>query len=375
MFSRSPTHYETLSEVENDLTLNKNRKNNGTSTNDTSKTKLSNLLELKERLSLSKGDQRIGEDSDGVEKKCARVVKNLNEFLSFSSLGRNRIAPSLETSESSSIRSVSKDDASPDDITDYFPMTTSMTRKLRLELESLDRQVFGPSPPNEQPSDLISRHENNQVICGESEPEVAKCSSATDVFVWENPLHSLTQKNQPTTPDEQADIEYDGEIFEDRNGVKSVTPIRLLKRTPRSESASDSEATDSWPQNDNVTQPVVNGDDATQEQCEEATEITSLIPESNEPMHIGSGSGGNTLPPPHEFGCGNPFLMFLCITLLLQHRDFVMRNQMDYNEMAMHFDKMVRRHNVHRVLNQARQLFAGYLKRHSINDKQDFVNV
>lgn len=143
----------------------------------------------------------------------------------------------------------------------------------------------------------------------------------------------------------------------------------------RSESASDSEATDSWPQNDNVTQPVVNGDDVTQEQCEEATEITSLIPESNEPSHIRSGSGGNTLPPPHEFGCGNPFLMFLCITLLLQHRDFVMRNQMDYNEMAMHFDKMVRRHNVHRVLNQARQLFAGYLKRHSVNDKQDFVNV
>ena len=30
---------------------------------------------------------------------------------------------------------------SPDDLTDFFPMTTSMTRELRLELESLDRQV------------------------------------------------------------------------------------------------------------------------------------------------------------------------------------------------------------------------------------------
>ena len=33
---------------------------------------------------------------------------------------------------------------------------------------------------------------------------------------------------------------------------------------------------------------------------------------------------------------------------------------MDYNEMAMHFDKMVRKHNVTRVLNQARQMYAEY---------------
>ena len=67
--------------------------------------------------------------------------------------------------------------------------------------------------------------------------------------------------------------------------------------------------------------------------------------------------------------------MFLCITLLLQHRDYVMRNQMDYNEMAMHFDKMVRRHNVTKVLNQARQLFAGYLRIHSGPNRPDYVNV
>jgi len=98
------------------------------------------------------------------------------------------------------------------------------------------------------------------------------------------------------------------------------------------------------------------------EQCEEVTELTNLIPAGTSEDQLGE----NLLPPPHEFGGGNPFLMFLCITLLLQHRDFVMRNQMDYNEMAMHFDKMVRRHNVIRVLNQARQLFAGYLRRYSV---------
>jgi TBC1 domain family member 25 len=37
---------------------------------------------------------------------------------------------------------------------------------------------------------------------------------------------------------------------------------------------------------------------------------------------------------------------------------------MDYNEMAIHFDKMVRKHNVLKVLNQARRLYQDYLRYH-----------
>ncbi|KAJ8302097.1 hypothetical protein KUTeg_021084, partial [Tegillarca granosa] len=55
------------------------------------------------------------------------------------------------------------------------------------------------------------------------------------------------------------------------------------------------------------------------------------------------------LPPPEEFGCGNPFLMFVCLTLLLQHRDAILRNKLEYDEIAMLFDRMVRKHNVHKV--------------------------
>lgn len=155
--------------------------------------------------------------------------------------------------------------------------------------------------------------------------------------------------------------------------------IKTLRSSFRSESASDSEGTESWHQNPPVpesptkqqqqqpqqqqqSQQQQQQQQSVQEQCEEVTELTNLIPAGTSEDQLGESS----LPPPHEFGGGNPFLMFLCITLLLQHRDFVMRNQMDYNEMAMHFDKMVRRHNVIRVLNQARQLFAGYLRRHSV---------
>lgn len=70
------------------------------------------------------------------------------------------------------------------------------------------------------------------------------------------------------------------------------------------------------------------------------------------------------LPPPEVFGCGNPFLMFICLTLLLQHRDVIIRNHLEYDEMAMLFDKMVRKHDVHKVLHQARILYTDYLQSH-----------
>ena len=69
-----------------------------------------------------------------------------------------------------------------------------------------------------------------------------------------------------------------------------------------------------------------------------------------------------TLPSPQEFGSGNPFLMFVCLTLLLQHRDQIIRSNMDYEDVAMLFDKMVRRHDVHKVLHQARELYSDYLR-------------
>ena len=68
------------------------------------------------------------------------------------------------------------------------------------------------------------------------------------------------------------------------------------------------------------------------------------------------------LPPPEEFGFGNPFLMFLCLTVLIQHRDFIMKNGMEYDELAMHFDRMVRKHNVNKVLHQTRILYSNYIR-------------
>ncbi|KAJ1095590.1 hypothetical protein NDU88_000749 [Pleurodeles waltl] len=69
-----------------------------------------------------------------------------------------------------------------------------------------------------------------------------------------------------------------------------------------------------------------------------------------------------SLPPPQEFGKGNPFMLFLCLAILLEHRDHIMKNNMDYNEIAMHFDRLVRKHNLNRILHRAKALFADYLQ-------------
>jgi len=69
----------------------------------------------------------------------------------------------------------------------------------------------------------------------------------------------------------------------------------------------------------------------------------------------------NRLPPPTVFGDGNPFLMFLCLSCLLQHREHIMTHDLDYQDIAMYFDRLVRGHHVDKVLNHARRMFAEYL--------------
>ena len=73
------------------------------------------------------------------------------------------------------------------------------------------------------------------------------------------------------------------------------------------------------------------------------------------------GGRKSALPPPSEFGAGCPFLMFLCLSILFGHREHILRNRLDANEIAMYFDRLVRKHNVRRVLHHARLLYASYM--------------
>lgn len=68
-----------------------------------------------------------------------------------------------------------------------------------------------------------------------------------------------------------------------------------------------------------------------------------------------------SLPSPEELGSEDAFMLFLCLTLLLQHRDTIMNQDWDANEIAMFFDSLLRKHKVNPVLETARQLFHSYL--------------
>ena len=82
-----------------------------------------------------------------------------------------------------------------------------------------------------------------------------------------------------------------------------------------------------------------------------------------------SSTGANTttrrtkLPRPAEFGCGNPFLLFMCVTLIVQQKHKIIGSQMDMTDVSGYFYRLVRSHDVHKVLTHARMLFADYLRK------------
>ncbi|XP_026756919.2 TBC1 domain family member 25 [Galleria mellonella] len=445
---------------------------------------------------------KLDDSTDTTNRPKVKMIKNLNEFLNFAtgskpsinkqeklyrthsnlendslkypkitltktSFDENDLSETLKDSKpnklNKSIYCETNDGSSPDDSQEYYPMTTSMTRELRLELEHLDRQVFGPSYVNrcsmicDSPSDSTSSDEKQTNDCTEIkqgrittdtldtsteateliestkkspllETLKSNARSAEDIYLWENPLHRNTPTTRttascPQTPDEQADLEFDGdtgEIFEEHSGKKSITPIRLLRKNQSLEPqdlckdtkhsnahSSESDSSDkTLPDTSNkecckVQQGTTSSSrshkffssmsqelENAKRNCESllnakqsnlqsvASTINNfqkkyeaLKPPIQKNVTVNTSNNDNipkftisNLPPPSVFGGGNPFLMFLCLTVLLQHRDYIMRNRMDYNELAMHFDKMVRKHNVNRVLNQARQMFAIYMK-------------
>lgn len=409
------------------------------------------LKELREKLVASKigisnAIDHLEEAYDplNVEVKEVKLVKNFSEFLNFAKKSSDNETLSEVICETLTVdsnnESKNKDETSPDD--EYFPVTTSVTRELKIDLDSLNRQLFGQTyhqqikdespleniPAPDKPPYLKLQHQASssldaiEIDNGENDAKIKLRKSAqlndnmpinrfsgvgnNDVFIWQNPLcgsnDCLQSKtptpNQATTPDEQAEIEYDGEIIEMNQGKKSVTPIRLVRKNNQASNRnsainadSDSEENDpKWNINSNnpfyeqikllnktkCDDPVSDQPSCEQtlvNSCEEASEIAQTSVAENQPPNevppneqatsSSSSSICQELPSPSDFGNGNPFLMFLCLTLLLQHRDFIMRSNMDYNEMAMHFDKMVRKHNVTKVLSQARKLYQDYIRR------------
>ena len=70
----------------------------------------------------------------------------------------------------------------------------------------------------------------------------------------------------------------------------------------------------------------------------------------------------SVLPPPEEFGSGNAFLMFAAFTMIEQHRDHIIKNRLDFESIAMLFDRRVRRNDVNKVICNTKIAYENYLK-------------
>lgn len=210
----------------------------------------------------------------------------------------------------------------------YEPLSTTITRELTMDLENLNRRISGAA------------------------------------FGY----GGATEAPSPSTTDDQDGGWEDGEL-DTPGGHGDVAPRRRRSRKGRSNSESDSEESGeaSRRTSNNTSEGYVSeGTTSSKEASTEALDSGVLNHSScEEALELGrargKGSGRLRLPRPQDLGGGNPFMMFLCLTLLVQHRDVIMRSGMDYNELAMHFDKMVRRHNLQRVLHQTRTLYNEYL--------------
>lgn len=319
-------------------------------------------------------------------------------------------------------------ETTPDDSQDqeYYPMSTAISRELRLESENLDRQVFGDLeeeqrtlPPlgtdieyeklDKDSLDLVDDLKEDEIItCPDiSELIVRKrerdakaqnllarrisnlsisSSKKSDVYsIWETPLQTTIISNSSNNPDVKL-ITITDDHNSNKNAINSTPTILMttsldgLKHNPFIDEnlltqtqlqAVGIPTSNSLPEVivPIVSTPLIASSNITTSSIEMATNASDEIAFAKSTLQANTTADSTTLmtlpttlPPPSEFGGGNPFLMFLCLTLLLQHRNTIMKSGMDYNEIAMHFDKMVRKHDVTRVLNQARRMYIDYLK-------------
>ncbi|XP_034479611.1 uncharacterized protein LOC117785619 isoform X2 [Drosophila innubila] len=379
---------------------------------------VSHFKDLKEKLAAT---SRMGMANSSCSAASSdnmppKLVKNFNEFLNFASINKNRLSDhlanqlqinekpqqkvqllgvghlgsSLDESDSSSIPETSwsvstaataiqqaqelssyslqldlnavtpvevgeqEPDQDPDQDQEYYPMTNAITRELRLESENLDRQVFGlPFTEKQQLEDDIEYEQLDKdtldMVEDLQENEIINCPAVSELHMRRRQRLTAAKSQSVQPRDVNPFMEDATNLLLDAVGVAPIA-MRNSNSLPEVIMPISTE-----PNRVGIVEMGTNADDE--------SAYSNSYSRSPQHQHIGGSSSSSCpLPPPAEFGGGNAFLMFLCLTLLLQHRNTIIKAAMDYNEIAMHFDKMVRKHDVTRVLNQARRMYSEYLQ-------------
>ncbi|XP_077547844.1 TBC1 domain family member 25-like [Haemaphysalis longicornis] len=191
----------------------------------------------------------------------------------------------------------------------HEPMTTSMTRELGMELDCLNRRVLHHT----------DRSKDNTV--SETTKQVGNGAGlrrdAAPAYVTVAPPRRRS-----------SDLE------------ESASPTRVVRAASSSNQTSEGYASEeggvSTPSREASTETIDSG--AVSSNPLSQTCKATMVP----PQATSRGVGKSRLPVSQDLGGGNPFMMFLLPTLLMQYQGGVKRNNVDYNELAMHFYKMVK---------------------------------
>ncbi|XP_037503554.1 TBC1 domain family member 25-like [Rhipicephalus sanguineus] len=205
----------------------------------------------------------------------------------------------------------------------------------------------------------------------------ASTQSSVHVFFTQSPLSAASPTASAECVDVTANVDDDDEgvLKPLTTSVRQELSTELIsvRRQPCAETWSDGRGdsadkcvpdAENMPKQNKTSEGSMlqNGGASSSGAC---TEESGAVPRTNvassAKMARRRYSADIKLPRPQELGGGNPFMMFLCLAILTQHRDVIMRKGMDYNELAMHFDKLVRQHDLQSVLQRARALYAKYL--------------
>ncbi|XP_018652109.1 gtpase activating protein-related [Schistosoma mansoni] len=91
-----------------------------------------------------------------------------------------------------------------------------------------------------------------------------------------------------------------------------------------------------------------------------STKRLSSFSIENEPIHIKTNV--THLPPPNQFGQGNPFLLFLSLSLILEYKEVIMLEIKEPGDIIQFYQQQSGKHNSSRILYRAKKLFNKYLE-------------
>lgn len=319
--------------------------------------------------SLDESDSSSVPETSWSASTAATAIQQAQDLSSYSlQLDLNSVSPE-RTPEKQPKQTPAGEESTPDQDQDqeYYPMSTAITRELRLDADNLDRQVFGlpftekqqqqaPATAADIEYEKLDK-DSLDMVDDIKENEIITCPDVSELHQRRRQRMAAAKSNSVQPPEMTLNPFIDeSQLHEGSSGGGGMRSSSSLPEVimPISTEPNRVEAP-------TLVEIATNADDESAYAYTRSPQRSGGT--STTPLN-GLNSTAAALPPPGEFGGGNAFLMFLCLTLLLQHRNTIIKASMDYNEIAMHFDKMVRKHDVTRVLNQARRMYIEYLQAH-----------